>query len=123
MTTITTTEELQALPVGSVVLLCDGRVALRAAPFGFLPWLIAGFFGSQCIYNLDLPATVLYAPGQPAPAGAVPRLDRVTDLFEKWAAEENEHRVAGEFGLAEGLHVAIEDLREAVHGAREGEGR
>lgn len=49
------------------------------------------------------------------------QLDRVTDLFEKWAAEENEHRVAGEFGLAGGLHVAIEMLREAVHGATEPE--
>lgn len=44
------------------------------------------------------------------------QVDRVTDLFEKWAAEENEHRTAGEFGLAEGLHVAIEELRAAVHG-------
>lgn len=44
------------------------------------------------------------------------RLDRVTDLFEAWAAEENEHRAAGELGIAEGLHVAIEALREAVHG-------
>jgi len=44
------------------------------------------------------------------------QLDRVTDLFEKWAAEENEHRKAGEFGIAEGLHVAIEELRAAVHG-------
>ncbi|WP_433568115.1 hypothetical protein ACQP1O_42945 (plasmid) [Nocardia sp. CA-151230] len=44
------------------------------------------------------------------------RLDRVTDLFEAWAAEENEHRTAGYFGIAEGLHVAIEQLREAVHG-------
>jgi hypothetical protein len=43
-------------------------------------------------------------------------LDRVTDLFEKWAAEENEHTVAGEYGLAEGLRVAIDDLRTAVHG-------
>lgn len=42
---------------------------------------------------------------------------RVTDLYEAWAAEENEHRAAGEFGLAEGLHVAIKALREAVHGA------
>lgn len=42
--------------------------------------------------------------------------DRVTDLFEAWAAEENEHRLAGEHGLAEGLHVAIEMLRLAVHG-------
>lgn len=44
------------------------------------------------------------------------RLDRVTDLFEAWAAEENKHRAAGELGIAEGLHVAIEALREAVHG-------
>lgn len=44
------------------------------------------------------------------------QMDRVTDLFEKWAAEENEHRTAGEFGIAEGLHVAIEELRTAVHG-------
>lgn len=44
------------------------------------------------------------------------QMDRVTDLFEKWAAEENEHRTAGEFGIAEGLHVAIEELRGAVHG-------
>lgn len=43
-------------------------------------------------------------------------LDRVTDLFEKWAAEEDEHRQAGEYGIAEGLSVAIEELREAVHG-------
>ncbi|MEV5394504.1 hypothetical protein, partial [Nocardia farcinica] len=49
------------------------------------------------------------------------QLDRVTDLFEEWAAEENEHRVAGEFGLAGGLHVAIEMLREAVHGTAEPE--
>lgn len=42
--------------------------------------------------------------------------DRVTNLFEAWAAEENEHRLAGEHGLAEGLHVAIEMLRLAVHG-------
>ena len=45
-------------------------------------------------------------------------LDRVTALFEKWAAEEDEHRQAGEYGLAEGLRVAIEDLRAAVHGGR-----
>lgn len=45
--------------------------------------------------------------------------DRVTDLFEKWAAEENEHLLAGEHGLAEGLHVAIEMLRLAVHGSTE----
>lgn len=45
------------------------------------------------------------------------RLSRVTDLFEKWAAEEDEHRQAGEYGIAEGLSVAIEELREAVHGA------
>ncbi|WP_454199540.1 hypothetical protein [Nocardia sp. Marseille-Q1738] len=45
--------------------------------------------------------------------------DRVTDLFEKWAAEESEHRAAGEYGIAEGLHVAIEELRQAVHGAGE----
>lgn len=44
------------------------------------------------------------------------RLDRVTDLFERWAAEESEHRTAGEYGIAEGLRVAIEELREAVHG-------
>lgn len=43
------------------------------------------------------------------------RLDRVTDLFEAWAAEENEHRTAGQLGIAEGLHVAIEALQEAVH--------
>lgn len=49
------------------------------------------------------------------------QLDRVTDLFEEWAAEENEHRAAGEFGLAGGLHVAIEMLREAVHGTTEPE--
>jgi hypothetical protein len=42
--------------------------------------------------------------------------DRVTDLFEKWAAEESEHRKDGVYGLAEGLHIAIEELREAVHG-------
>lgn len=42
--------------------------------------------------------------------------DRVTDLFETWAAEENEHRLANEFGIAEGLKVAIDGLREAVHG-------
>lgn len=42
--------------------------------------------------------------------------DRITDLFEKWAAEENEHLLAGELGIAEGLHVAIEMLRLAVHG-------
>lgn len=48
------------------------------------------------------------------------QLDRVTDLFEKWAAEENEHRKAGEFGIAEGLHVAIEELRTAVHGKEDG---
>lgn len=45
--------------------------------------------------------------------------DRITDLFEQWAAEENEHRLAGEFGIAEGLHVAIEMLRQAVHGLAE----
>lgn len=44
------------------------------------------------------------------------RLNRVTDLFEKWATEECEHRAAGEYGIAEGLRVAIEELREAVHG-------
>ncbi|MFE3060577.1 hypothetical protein [Nocardia sp. NPDC059239] len=44
------------------------------------------------------------------------RLDRVTDLFEAWAVEENDHRTAGELGIAEGFHVAIEALREAVHG-------
>jgi len=38
----------------------------------------------------------------------------VTDLFEKWAAEENEHRVAGEYGLAEGFRVASEELRAAL---------
>lgn len=43
--------------------------------------------------------------------------DRVTDLFETWAAEENEHRLANEFGIAEGLKVAIDGLREAVHGS------
>lgn len=47
------------------------------------------------------------------------RLDRVTDLFEKWAAEESEHRAAGEYGIAEGFRVAIEELREAVHGTFE----
>ncbi len=45
-------------------------------------------------------------------------LDPVTDLFEKWAAEEQEHRRAGELGLAEGLHAAIEDLRTAIHGRK-----
>lgn len=44
-------------------------------------------------------------------------LDRITDLFEKWAAEEDEHRQAAAYGIAEGLRIAIEDLREAVHGA------
>lgn len=44
-------------------------------------------------------------------------LDRVTDLFEKWATEENLHRTSGEYGLAEGLNIAITDLRGAVHGA------
>lgn len=46
-------------------------------------------------------------------------LDRVTDLFEKWAAEENQYRVMGEYGLAEGMNIAINDLRAAVHGAPE----
>lgn len=44
------------------------------------------------------------------------RLSRVTDLFERWAAEENQHRLDGYLGIAEGFHVAIEELREAVHG-------
>lgn len=44
------------------------------------------------------------------------RLDRVTDLFERWAAEEAEHRRGGFFGIAEGLNIAIEELRAAVHG-------
>lgn len=42
--------------------------------------------------------------------------DRVTDLFESWAAEEAEHRRDGFLGIAEGLNVAIEELRQAVHG-------
>jgi len=49
-------------------------------------------------------------------AELVAQRDRVTDLFETWAAEENEHLLAGEHGLAEGIHAAIEMLREAVHG-------
>ena len=44
------------------------------------------------------------------------QLDRVTDLFEAWAAEENEHRKAGEYGIAEGLGIASDSLRGAVHG-------
>lgn len=44
------------------------------------------------------------------------QLDRVTDLFESWAAEEAEHRRDGFLGIAEGLNVAIEELRQAVHG-------
>jgi hypothetical protein len=51
------------------------------------------------------------------------QLDRVTDLFEKWAAEESEHRRDGYYGIAEGLHVAIEELRVAVHGAPDGQVR
>lgn len=42
-------------------------------------------------------------------------LGRVTDLFEEWAAEQEEHTRAGEYGIAEGLNVAIDGLREAVH--------
>ena len=49
--------------------------------------------------------------------------DRVTDLFETWAAEENEHRLANEFGIAEGLKVAIDGLREAVHGTERKAGK
>lgn len=44
------------------------------------------------------------------------QLDRVTGLFEQWAAEEAEHRRDGFLGIAEGLNVAIEELRTAVHG-------
>ena len=47
-------------------------------------------------------------------------LDRITDLFERWAAEEDEHRQAAAYGIAEGLRIAIEDLREAVHGGVDG---
>jgi hypothetical protein len=56
---------------------------------------------------------------QDALHAAIQTISRVTDLFEKWAAEESEHRAAGEYGLAEGLHVAIEELRMVVHGTYE----
>lgn len=49
-------------------------------------------------------------------------VDRVTELFEKWAAEEDEHRKAGAsgiptaYGIAEGLRIASDDLRAALGG-------
>lgn len=48
-------------------------------------------------------------------------IDRVTALFEKWAAEEDEHRKGGAsgiptaYGIAEGLRIASDDLRAAIH--------
>ncbi len=75
---------------------------------------------SQAVYNRDRVVRKVLdelneTPATP-PGFVVGCLDRVTDLFEKWAEEESEHRAAGEHGIAEGLHVAIEELREAIHG-------
>ncbi|MFG1794201.1 hypothetical protein [Nocardia sp. NPDC049149] len=80
----------------------------------------SGEVDRQAVFNRDrVIRKVLDELGEtPAtpPGFAVGCLDRVTDLFEKWAEEEAEHRAAGEHGIAEGLHVAIEELRVAVHG-------
>lgn len=42
-------------------------------------------------------------------------IDRVTELFEKWAGEIEEHRAAGFIELASALEDALNDLRQAVH--------
>lgn len=46
------------------------------------------------------------------------KLDQVTDLFERWAAEEDEHRRDKQYGIAEGLKIASDDLRRVIHGGK-----
>lgn len=47
---------------------------------------------------------------------ALSKIDRVADLFEGWHVEEQEHRRAGAYGIAEGLVVASQTLRAALDG-------
>lgn len=68
-TTITTATDLDALPIGSVVLMARGGVAERVESDGLGDWAIAGVSGRHPLYPDDgLAVTVLHVPGQPAPA-------------------------------------------------------
>ena len=60
--TVNTVEELDALPVGSVVL--DAVLAVCEKDHGREPWLIAGSDERDVSTQLFLPATVLHAPRQ-----------------------------------------------------------
>ncbi len=82
-------------------------------------WVAAADLASEQSGREDAELIVWARNHLPALLDAAEKLDRATDLFEKWAAEESEHRAAGEYGIAEGLHVAIEELRYAVHGTYE----
>ena len=50
--------ELEALPVGTVLRSFMGQVCVRSLD-GIL---LAGYYGSLTLHNVDLPATVLYYP-------------------------------------------------------------
>lgn len=125
LTTVPTTEQARAL-VLTMSLACgrmldddqaQNYVEFEASPAGQLDYVVhVRRAGGSSPHTLRRESEARAAKAEARIVELERRLDRVTDLFEAWAAEENEHRIAGEFGLAEGLHVAIEALREAVHG-------
>lgn len=68
MTTIETTDQAHALPVGAVIRTARGPVAERGRDHRDGAWYVAGYFGHHPLKDTDLPAVVLHDPTQPAPA-------------------------------------------------------
>lgn len=64
MTTIETTDQADALPVGTVLRTARGPIAERGRDHKDGPWYIAGYSGHHHLKDTDLPATVLHDPGQ-----------------------------------------------------------